>query len=143
MLNQEFANLVGAWRLLSFGYTFVDTGERVDVFGPNPDGYMVLSHTGRIMFLFGSRDRSTPQNDADRASLFNQMYGYTGLIQAAGPSSFITKVDYAWNPAWGGDQLRHFRLEGDKLLITSSEQTVPAHGTRLIVGDVLWVREGS
>ena len=74
--------------------------------------------------------------------LFNQMYGYTGLIQAAGPRSFITKVDYAWNPAWG-DQLRHFKLEGDKLLITSAEQTVPAHGTRLIVGNVLWVREGS
>jgi hypothetical protein len=142
-MKQEFENMVGAWRLISFSYTFVDTGERVDVFGPNPDGYMVLSQSGRVMFLFGARDQPSPQNDADRVSLFNQMYGYTGLIRSAGPNSFATSIDYSWNPAWSGDQLRHFKLEGDKLLITTPEQLVPAHGARLIVGDVLWVREGS
>jgi hypothetical protein len=71
-MKQEFENMVGAWRLISFSYTFVDTGERVDVFGPNPDGYMVLSQSGRVMFLFGARDQPSPQNDADRVSLFNQ-----------------------------------------------------------------------
>jgi hypothetical protein len=65
------------------------------------------------------------------------------LIRSAGPNGFVTSIDYSWNPAWSGDQLRHFKLEGDKLLITTPEQLVPAHGARLIVGDVLWVREGS
>jgi hypothetical protein len=43
-----------------------------------------------------------------------------------GADSFITTVDYAWNPLWFGEQLRHFTLTGDKLVIRTPEQTAPA-----------------
>jgi hypothetical protein len=52
-LHQDFTALVGAWRLMSFGVTFSDTGERIEPNGANPDGHMVLSQSGRIMFLSG------------------------------------------------------------------------------------------
>lgn len=141
MIHQDFTQLVGSWRLLSFGITFSDTEERIEPYGSNPDAYMVLSQSGRITFLFGTRDRQPPQSDTDAAALFNDLFAYTGMIRLDVPASFITTVDYACAPAWFGDPLRHFTLTGNKLVIQSPEQTIPAYGARIVVGDLVWQRE--
>jgi hypothetical protein len=141
MDHQDLSALVGAWRLLSVGITFSDTRERIEPYGANPDGYMVLSQSGRIMFLFGPRDRQPPQSDADAVALFQRLFAYTGTIRFEAPASFISTVDYAWTPAWSGDQLRHFTLTDDKLVIRTPEQTTPTYGARIIVGDLVWQRE--
>ena len=141
MTHQGFAAMVGAWRLLSVGITFSDTKERMEPYGSDPDGYMVLSPSGRIMFLFGPRDRQPPQSDADAASLFNNLMAYTGLLRFDSPASFTVAVDYAWTPAWSGDQVRHVTMTGDKLVIRTPEQTSPTYGARIIVGDLVWQRE--
>jgi hypothetical protein len=133
--------LVGGWRLESVGVTFSDTGERVDFYGPDPDGHMVLEPNGRIMFLFTKSNRKTPTSDADRAGLFNDMTAYTGMVRLDGPGRFITSVDLAWNPAWQGEQLRFFTLDGDRLTIRSPEQTHPRTGDRLWVAELVWTRE--
>jgi len=137
------AALVGAWRLRSVGVTWSDNGERMDVYGPNPDGYMVLEPSGRIMFIFGPRERRPPEDDSDRAGLFVNLTAYTGRIRLDGPGRFVTVVDYAWNPAWVGEQLRFFRLFDNRLEIRSPEQTHPSYGSRKIVADLLWEREQS
>src|SRR5271169_5733623 len=79
--------LVGSWRLVSLGVTYADTKERIELYGPHPTGYMVLSPNGRIMFLFTRTDRTPPQTDAERATLFSAMTAYTGhvRIEAGGP----------------------------------------------------------
>jgi hypothetical protein len=50
--SPDIAQLAGSWRLLSHGTTFTDTKERLEIFGQKPDGRMVLTPAGRIMFLF-------------------------------------------------------------------------------------------
>jgi hypothetical protein len=48
------------------------------------------------------------------------MIAYTGKFRVEG-GKFITKVDVAWNEGWvGTDQVRFWRVEGDKLYITSA-----------------------
>lgn len=42
--------LVGSWRPQTPTATFTDTVERVETFGPNPSGRMVVTHGGRITF---------------------------------------------------------------------------------------------
>ena len=93
------APLVGAWRLESLVLSFSDTGEREEPYGRNPDGYMVLEPSGRIMFLFTKPNRSAPASESDRARLFNDMTAYTGVVRLDGPGRFVTTVDLAWNPA--------------------------------------------
>lgn len=137
----DLGPLLGSWRLESFGLTFSDTGERVEPYGPHPDGHMVLETSGRIMFLFAKANRPAPTSNSDRAALFNDMTAYTGLMHLDGPGRFITTIDLAWNPAWQGEQLRFFTLEGDRLTIQSAEQTHPSTGDRLLVGDLVWTRE--
>jgi Lipocalin-like domain len=143
MEQSEFRELVGSWRLQTLGITFSDTGERIDQFGPSPVGRMVLAATGRIMFLFGKPDRQPPTSVADRASLFDSMVSYTGTVTMDGPGRFITTIDLAMHPAVRGEQVRFFELAGDRLSIRTEEQTLPAYGNRLLIADLIWIREHS
>ena len=133
--------LIGSWRLHAEIVTFSDNGERIEPHGANPDGRMMLSSDGRIMFLFGRAERQPPESDPDRVGLFNSMVAYTGKIRIAGPDHFITTVDLAMNPAIRGEQVRFFALEDNKLRIRTPEQTIPIYGERLLVVDLVWTRE--
>ena len=74
-------SLVGSWRLVSVEATFLDTGERVATFGSAPNGRMVLTPAGRIMFLITKSDRHPPADDAARAALFNETIAYSGQVR--------------------------------------------------------------
>jgi hypothetical protein len=57
--------------------------------------------------------------DAERAALHKSMLAYSGKYRVV-DNDFITTVDVSWNEVWNGtEQRRHFRIEGDKLLIES------------------------
>jgi hypothetical protein len=135
--------LVGSWRLQRLGITFSDTGERMEQFGPNPVGCMVLAANGRIMFLFGKPNREPPTSAADRADLFDSMMSYTGIVKIDGPGRFITTIDLAMNPAVRGEQVRFFDLAGDRLVIRTPEQTLASYGDRRLVADLIWIREAN
>ena len=137
----ELESLVGSWRLASVGVTMSDTKERIEPYGPNPDGYMILSANGRIMFLFTNAHRRVPETDQERAVLFDSMTAYTGHVRIDAPGRFTTRVDLAWNPGFQGEQIRFFTLEGDRLTIQTPEQTHPQYRDRLLVADLVWVRE--
>ena len=137
----EIAQLAGSWHLLSHGTTFTDTNEHLEIFGRKPDGRMVLTPTGRIMFLFMKPDRQPPKSDADRAVLLNEMVAYSGIVRMDGPGRFITTIDLSGNPAWNGDQLRLFTVDGDRLTIRTPEQTFPLSNGRLMVSELVWERE--
>ncbi len=87
----ELGPLIGAWRLVSFGITMVDTGERTEPFGPQPHGRMVLEPGGHIMFLFMSRERPSPNGEADRAKLFEDMFAYSGRVRLASPGTIVCR----------------------------------------------------
>ena len=102
---------------------------------------MVLEPGGRIMFLFTRSNRQPPADDAERAELFRELGAYTGRVRLDGPDRLITTVDLSSHPGWGGDQLRFFTLDGDRLTIRTPEQTIPPFPGRLLVGELIWERE--
>jgi len=53
----------------------------------------------------------------------------------------ITTVDLAWNPTFGGEQRRFYTIDGNRLTIRTPEQTIPMFPGRLMVGELVWVRE--
>jgi hypothetical protein len=139
--EMALTQLVGSWRLVSLGVTYEDTKERIDLYGPHPVGYMVLSPNGRISFLFTRADRTPPQTDADRATLFSAMTAYTGLVRIEAEDRFVITVDLAWDPGWTGVQIRYFTLQGGRLKIWTPAQMHPQMGSRQFVGDLVWERE--
>ena len=137
-MDPDLAMLIGSWRLLSSEATFVDTGERIEHFGPKPEGLMMFTSGGRIMFLMAKSNRQPPTDDVERAASFNDMAAYTGLVRSGGPGRFITTVDLAWHPAWTGEQLRFYTINGDLLEIRTPQQTHPLFPGRLAVGELTW-----
>ena len=107
--------ILGIWRLVSFEVEFQATGEREQIRGKNPTGFIIFTPEGRMMVVLTNEGRKAPKTDQDRADLFNAMVAYTGMYRIEG-DRWITKVDVSGNPALvGTEQARFFRLDGDRL----------------------------
>jgi Lipocalin-like domain len=114
----DASKLVGVWKLNSFVTEIVQTKERRNAYGANPNGYLIITPE-RFMSIITAEGRKPPQTDEDRINGFRSMYAFTGPHRVEG-DRLITKVEVAWNEAWvGTDQTRIFRIEGDKLFIES------------------------
>lgn len=139
--NDNLAPLLGSWLLRTAETTFVETGEHSDLYGPDPEGRMVLGPGGRIMFIMAKSGRRAPTSDIERVTAFNDMAAYTGIIRSDAPGQFTTTVDLSWNPAWSGEQLRYFSISGDRLTIRTPEQTDPRFPGLTLAGVLVWERE--
>src|SRR5262245_14986860 len=65
--------LVGTWRLVSVNVELSDTGETMDMYGPKPLDYLIVTVEGRLVVIETVRDRQQPQSDVDNAVLFKSM----------------------------------------------------------------------
>jgi hypothetical protein len=134
--------LVGNWKLVSF-QTIYDGNESApqDMYGANPNGYLILTQEGRLMTLITSDNRKAGAGDAERAALHKSMISYSGKYKAEG-KDFITTVDASWNEAWNRtEQRRHFRIEGDKLTIETAPGPSILIPGKIAVGRLVWARE--
>jgi hypothetical protein len=131
--------LFGAWKLVSMQFVFDDNAEIVNTYGSDPDGAIVLTPEGYMVGLITSGAAAQRAN-LQPAALLRGMLAYSGPYRIEG-DKFITTVDVAWHPSWlGTEQVRIFRVEGDRLFITTPPQTLPLHGNRLGRGVLLWRR---
>jgi len=85
MEGNDLTPLVGSWRVKSVGLNWSDTGERIEPYGPSPEGFMLLEPGGRVMFLFAKSGRQQPSEGAGKAALFDAMVAYTGTVRMDGP----------------------------------------------------------
>jgi len=117
--------VIGIWKLVSQEIEIQATGQKEPVMGRHPTGYAIFTAEGRVMFVLTSESRKPPQTVQDRADLLNGMAAYTGIYRIEG-DKWITKVDVAWNPEWvGTEQTRFFRIEGDRVYVTSTWRIMP------------------
>ena len=134
-------SLVGTWQLVSSKFELTDTGESVDIYGPEPLGYLILTAEGRLIVVETVRDRPLPQNDADNALLFKSMLAYSGRCRVLDDNRFITNVDVAWHPAWmNTEQTRAFEIDDDLLSVTTVGMVHPNFPGRTGQAVVRWRR---
>jgi hypothetical protein len=68
---------------------------------------------------------SRPQTKDEQSAAFRSMIAYTGRYRVE-KDKFITTVDLAWNEAWvGTEQVRFWRVDGDKLGIITAPMPNP------------------
>ena len=90
--------------------------------GRAPNGYIVLTSEGRWIVVQTAEGRKAPQTDEERAAAFRSMLAYSGKYRTEGNKIFI-KVDIAADEIRNGtEQVRYFRLEGDRLHIEAAPQ---------------------
>ena len=130
--------ILGIWRLVSFEVEFQATGEREQIRGKNPTGFIIFTPEGRMMVVLTNEGRKAPKTDQDRADLFNAMVAYTGMYRIEG-DRWITKVDVSGNPALlGTEQARFFRVDGDRLQEITQWSVRPEKGMGRTV--ITWER---
>ena len=140
-LADDRTKVVGVWKLLSFETEFQDGSPRRPVYGLNPTGYIIFTDQGRMMTVIEGEGRKPAKTDDERAALLRTMFAYSGMYRLEG-DKWITKVDVSWNSAWNGtDQARFFKLEGDRLEVTTTWAPGPnLPGAPIVRSVLMWER---
>jgi hypothetical protein len=81
--------LAGTYRLISSTRTILETGEVLDTWGKNPNGFIIYGKDGRMLVLIVRRDRPKPESvdkitDQQRADLHRSMTAYGGTYKFDG-----------------------------------------------------------
>jgi hypothetical protein len=119
-MSETQSSVLGTWKLLSLDVEFQATGEKQQPYGPNPDGYLILTPEGRMMAVVAAKGRKPGLKVEEQAELLRTLLAYTGTYTLSG-NRFITKVDVSWNEVWTGTQQeRFFELNGDRLTIVTA-----------------------
>ena len=116
--------IVGAWKWTGHVYKEVATGKTANVYGERPQGLMVYTTGGNLVYAVFADNRKapagTPPTDAERAGLFNTMAAATGTYTVDGNTLAIT-YSGAWNQTWTGTtQKRQIEIVGNKLSLMSA-----------------------
>ena len=140
-LAQDVAKqLAGSWKLTSWTIQIVG-GDVTEPFGRNPKGRALITPEGYAAFVIAAANRKPAANDAESAALLKTLMVYTGPFTIK-DDKFTTKVDISWNELLTGqDQVRFFKLEGDKLTIRTAEQASAVYPGKKVVGTLTWERE--
>ena len=132
--------LAGSWKLNSWTIQVIG-GDATEPFGPNPKGRAVFTPDGYVTFVIVAANRKPAANDEESAALLKTLMVYTGPFTIEN-DKFTTKVDISWNELLTGqDQVRFFKLEGDKLTIRTAEQASAVYPGKKVVGTLTWERE--
>ena len=140
--GQNSQVLFGSWKLVSLVYEFQDGRPSTALLGEHPIGYLMMAPSGRMAAVLEGEGRKPAKNDEERAALLKTLISYSGKYRLEG-DKWITKVDASWNGAWNGtEQVRTYRLDGDKLFVTSMWQpnsTMPGNPVAHAIME--WTRE--
>jgi Lipocalin-like domain len=132
--------LIGTWTLMSAVREEIPSGAIDYMFGETPRGYINYSPEGRMIALITRSDRTAPggkPTPAEAEALYRSMLSYAGAYSIAG--DVVTHhVDISWNQSFnGGEQKRHFRFEGDRLILSTPQSRDPIDG-KMSVRRMTW-----
>ena len=127
---------------MSFTRTLVESGEKTDVFGKQPHGYITYGKDGRMMVLIVKSERHKPEDmakvtDEQRAELFKGMIAYGGTYTFDG-KAVTHHIDISANENWTGtNQVRNVRFDGSRLVLSTNPQPSSYDG-KVGVGVLTW-----
>jgi hypothetical protein len=121
--------LVGTWKLVSIEDTAQDGKIQPSVqFGAHPHGFLMYEADGYMCATIANGDRSAWKDPAkadnsEKIKYFDTLVAYCGTYKLDTATSTVTHYpEVAWSPAYvGSTQLRPFRLQDDKLIITATK----------------------
>ena len=134
-------NLLGVWKLLAFYTEYQDGRPQLAQAGNNPIGYLIFTAEGRMMAVIEAEGRKPASTVEERANLLRTLIAYSGMYRLES-DKWTTKVDVAWSPLMRGtDQVRTYKLDGDRLEVTTPWAPTPGVPTNPVERGVLrWER---
>ncbi|MEX2129610.1 MAG: lipocalin-like domain-containing protein [Xanthobacteraceae bacterium] len=143
MADPILPGLLGTWKIVSAVREEVPSGARTDLFGANPVGFLNYSPDQRMMTVIVRSDRKRPAghpigND-DAVHLFRSLMNYAGTFEVR-ENEVFHYVDVSANEIWTGtEQQRFYKIEGDRLALTSPVNHDPIDG-KVSVRSMIWAK---
>jgi hypothetical protein len=137
--------ILGTWKLVSYIREGVLSGARSDVMGKHPSGYLNYGSDGRMMVMIVGSDRRKPAGaiaTPDEAeALIKSMLAYAGTYSIDTEAKTVTHhIDVSWDQArTGTDNVRSYKLEGDRLMLSTDLSADPVTGQKT-VRTLVWER---
>jgi hypothetical protein len=134
--------LTGTWKLVSW-LTRFDGGDTVEPYGPNPKGRLVLTSDSHWIIILTGANRRPAKTIEEKAALLDSTLAYSGRYTVEG-DRITTHVDMSSNEIYTGpnqDQMRFFRIEGNKLTIRTPEIVSAVRPGQKAVGTITFERE--
>jgi hypothetical protein len=137
--------ILGTWKLLSYVREEFPSGAKSDVMGAHPSGYINYGREGRMIVIIVGSDRKKPAGAVatpdEAEALITSMLAYAGTYSIDSQAKTVSHhVDISWDQSrTGTDQVRSYKLEGDRLTLTTAPSTDPATGKNT-VRTLIWER---
>lgn len=137
--------ILGTWKLVSYVGEDVASGNRTDVMGPHPSGYIEYGRDGRMIVIIVGSDRKKPAGSvatpAEAQALLTSLLAYAGTYTLDTAAHTVTHhIEVSWDQTRTGEShVRTYRFEGDRLTLTTQPSRDPATG-RPSVRTVVWER---
>ena len=141
---QSPSSIVGTWRLVSMDREVLETKVVSHAFGGHAVGLLTYTSDGRMMVMIVDSTRKPPAQptatDAEALGLYRTMLAYAGPYRVQA-NEVITHVELSWDQTLTGtDQKRFFKLEGNRLTITSTPLVSAFLGNQTTVTTLVWER---
>jgi Lipocalin-like domain len=143
--NSVQQQILGTWKLLSYVREEVPSGARSDVMGAHPSGYINYGRDGRMMVIIAGTDRKKPAGPVatpeEAQALIRSMLAYAGTYTIDSAAQTVTHhIDVSWDQTRTGEShVRSYKLDGDRLTLTTEPSRDPASGKRT-VRTLIWER---
>jgi hypothetical protein len=137
--------ILGTWKLVSYVRQEPSSGAKSDVMGAHPSGYLNYGRDGRMIVLIVGSDRNKPVGAVatpdEAEALIRSMLAYAGTYSIDSQAKTVTHhIDISWDQSrTGTDQVRSYKLEGDRVTLTTEPSTDPATGKKT-VRTLIWER---
>jgi hypothetical protein len=132
----------GTWKLVSSQRHVLETGQKVDTYGPNPTGFITYGKDGRMLALIVRGDRQKGESiekltEQQRSDLFKSMIAYGGTYKFHG-DRIEHVIDISWNEIWTGTTVvRDIKRDGDRLIYTTKPAPFSGDG-KMSVTTLVW-----
>ena len=136
-------SIVGTWRLVSWSEEETESKTVRNIFGEHPNGLLTLTADGRMMAIYTDPSRKAPAQtkitDAEALQLFQTMNAYAGTYKIEDDKLIIRREIDARGAFVGAEQVRFFKVDGDRLQYKSAP-FVSSFDGKQIVSNLVWDR---
>jgi hypothetical protein len=132
-------DILGPWKLLALKATSKE-GRVMYPFGESPTGMILYDPSGYMFYIAMRSDRGNFESGdvlggtaEEKLAAFESFDAYNGTYEVNFDDKTITHtVEASRTPNWKGtDQVRHFRLSGDRLIIETP--AIQAQGSEWVI----------
>jgi len=123
---------LGTWILLSMETEDLETGEKLNLLGAHPGGYLTYDADCRMSAILVKESRRGPSaavaSDMESIELYRGLIAYAGSYTVDG-STITHHIEASWNQAWTGTtRVSQFNVDGTSLFMRTGPDKSPMTG---------------